>query len=96
MTLNKKKICIVVNNRANYARIKSVLKSVQNHKGLDLKLVVGASALLNKFGELTKIIKKDGFKISAKLFSIIEGENLTTYAKSTGLGIIELSLYLKI
>ncbi len=91
MTLNKKKICIVVNNRANYARIKSVLKSVQNHKGLDLKLVVGASALLNKFGELTKIIKKDGFKISAKLFSIIEGENLTTMAKSTGLGIIELS-----
>ena len=87
----KKKICIVVNNRANYARIKTVLKSVQNHKGLELKLVVGASALLDKFGELTKIIKKDRFKISAKLFSIIEGENLTTMAKSTGLGIIELS-----
>ena len=50
----KKKICIVVNNRANYARIKTVLKSVQNHKGLELKLVVGASALLDKFGELTK------------------------------------------
>ena len=92
MTLNKiRKICIVVNSRANYARVKSVLKAVQKHPKLNLKLVVGASALLQKFGELTKIISKDGFKISAKLFSIIEGENLTTMAKSTGLGIIELS-----
>ncbi len=90
--MNKiRKICIVVNSRANYARVKSVLKAVQKHPKLNLKLVVGASALLQKFGELTKIISKDGFKISAKLFSIIEGENLTTMAKSTGLGIIELS-----
>lgn len=91
MILKKKKICIVVNSRANYARIKSVLKAIKKHPGLELKLVVGASALLQKFGELTKIISKDGFKISAKLFSIIEGENLTTMAKSTGLGIIEIS-----
>ncbi len=89
--MSKKKICIVVNSRANYARIKSVLFAIQKHPNLELKLIVGASALLQKFGELTKIIKKDGFKISAKLFSIIEGENLTTMAKSTGLGIIELS-----
>lgn len=89
--MKKRKICIVVNSRANYARIKSVLKAVKKHPKLELKLVVGASALLQKFGELTKIISKDGFKISAKLFSIIEGENLTTMAKSTGLGIIEIS-----
>ena len=96
MILSKKrKICIVVNSRANYARIKSVLKAVQKHPKLDLKLVVGASALLAKFGELTKIISKDGFRISARLFSIIEGENLTTMAKSTGLGIIELSTILE-
>ena len=68
----KKKICIVVNSRANYARIKSVLKAVKKHPELELKLVVGASALLQKFGELTKIISKDGFKISAKLLGFHE------------------------
>ena len=37
------------------------------------------------------IIIDDGFVPSALLYSIIEGETPTTMAKSTGLGIIELS-----
>ena len=31
--------------RANYARIKSLLESIENLEGLELQLVVGASAL---------------------------------------------------
>ena len=54
MTLNKKikKICIVVNSRANYARIKSVLIGINKSKYLKLILVVGASATLFRFGEV--------------------------------------------
>jgi len=89
--LAKKKICVVVNSRANYARIKSVLTAIKNSKKLDLQLILGASSLIDRFGNIYENILNDGFKINHKVFSIVEGNNHTTMAKSTGLGIIELS-----
>ena len=86
-----RKICIIVNSRANYSRIYSVLKAIQKHKKLKLQLVVGASALLYRFGKVINKIEKDGFRPVAKLYSIVEGENPVTMAKSTGIAIIELS-----
>ena len=86
-----KKICVVVNSRANYARIKSVLEHIKKSKKLKLQLVLGASSLVERFGNLEKVIKQDGFKITNKIYSIVEGDNPATMAKSTGLAIIELS-----
>lgn len=87
----KKKICVVVNSRANYGRIKSFLRSVQKHNKLDLQLIVGASAMLYRFGSVIDIITRDGFSPVAVVYSIIDGETPVTMAKSTGLGIIELT-----
>ena len=87
----KKKIAIVVYSRANYARIKSLIIELNKKKNIDLKVVIGASAILDKYGNLEEILKKDKIKISAKTYSIVEGDNPVTMAKSTGLGIIELS-----
>lgn len=92
---NKKKICVVINNRANYARIKTLLFEIKKNPSLQLQLLIGASAILSRFGEVDKIIKKDGFKINSRIYSIVEGENLTTMAKSTGLSIIETSTFLE-
>ncbi len=86
-----RKICVVVASRANYARVKYVLEAIQNHPQLELQLIVGASALLYKFGKVIDIIKNDGFVPSYQIHYLVEGENLITQAKSTGLGIIELS-----
>ena len=87
----KRKVCIVVASRASYARIKSVLQAVQAHPALELQLVVGASALLHRFGKVVDVIKNDGFPIDATVYCLVEGENPTTMAKSTGLAIIELA-----
>ena len=78
-----KKICVIVNSRANYARIKSVLFEIKKNKKLILQLVLGASSLMDRIGNLSKTVKKDGFKISGKVYSIIEGNNLTTHCCST-------------
>lgn len=86
-----RKVCIVVNSRANYARIKSVMRAVQQDKRLELQLVVGASALLYRYGNAVDLIRADGFEPSAVVYTIVEGENPTTMAKSTGMGIIELA-----
>lgn len=87
----KRKICVIVNSRANYGRIRSVLKAVQDHPDLELQLIVGASALLARFGNVMNLIKKDGFEPDATVYSIVEGENPTTMAKSTGMAIMELA-----
>jgi UDP-hydrolysing UDP-N-acetyl-D-glucosamine 2-epimerase len=86
-----RKVCVVVNSRANYGRIKSVLRAVANHSDLELKLIAGASALLWRFGNVAEQIRADGFEIDAVVYSIVEGENPTTMAKSTGMGIMELA-----
>lgn len=91
MPENRRKVCIVVNSRANYGRIKTVMRAVQNHPRLELQLVVGASALLHRFGSVVDIIRADGFEPTAVIHSIVEGETPTTMAKSTGLGILELA-----
>ncbi|MFZ5584432.1 MAG: UDP-N-acetylglucosamine 2-epimerase [Thermodesulfobacteriota bacterium] len=85
-----RKICVVVGSRANYSSIKSVMRAVKEHPELTLQLVVGASALLDRFGSVVDVIERDGFTPTAKVHMIIEGETPQTMAKSTGLGLLEL------
>lgn len=90
----KRRICVVVTARASYARIKSVLKAIQEHPDLELQLVVAASALLDRYGSVIDVIRDDGFVPSACVYMLVEGENLVTGVKSTGMGIIELGTIL--
>ena len=83
-----RKVCVVVNSRANYGRIKSFMYHAQRSNKIELQLIVGASALLYRFGSAIDIIKSDGFEPNAIVHSILEGETPTTMAKSTGLGIV--------
>ncbi len=87
----KRKVCVVVTARPSYSRIKSALRAINQHPKLELQLVVAASALLDRYGKIDEVIKQDGFEITEQVYMIIEGENLVTSAKSTGLGIVELS-----
>lgn len=89
--MSRRKVCVVVNSRANYGRIKSFLRAAQDHPGLDLQLIAGASALLYRYGAAIDIMRRDGFEPSAIVHSIVEGETPITMAKSVGLGTIELA-----
>lgn len=87
----KRKICVVVTARPSYSRIKTALQAIKNHPDLELQLVIAASALLDRYGSAVKVIENDGFEIAAKVFNVLEGENLAAAAKTTGIGILELS-----
>ncbi|MDT0645332.1 UDP-N-acetylglucosamine 2-epimerase [Zunongwangia sp. F260] len=87
----KRKICVVVTARPSYSRIKTALTAIQIHPDLELQLVIAGSALLDRYGNAVDFIEKDGFKIAAKVFMVLEGENPTTMAKTTGLGVMELT-----
>src|SRR5687767_4388071 len=85
-----RKVCVVVGSRANYSSIKSVMRAVRAHPDLTLQLIVGASALLDRFGSVVDVIEADGFEPNARVTMIVEGETPGTMAKSTGLGLLEL------
>jgi UDP-hydrolysing UDP-N-acetyl-D-glucosamine 2-epimerase len=85
-----KSICVVIGSRANYSSIKSAMRAIHDHPDLQLQVVASASALLDRYGSVVDLIRKDGFTIDAEVYTLIEGETPLTMAKSTGLGLIEL------
>ena len=91
ITATTRKICVVITARPSYARIKTVLEAVKKHPKLELQLVVAASALLDRYGAVVDVIRSDGFEPDAVVYMVVEGENLVTAAKSTGLGVVELA-----
>jgi UDP-hydrolysing UDP-N-acetyl-D-glucosamine 2-epimerase len=87
----RRKVCVVVTARPSYSRIKTALKAIQAHPDLELQLVVAASALLDRYGNAARYIEEDGFQIAARVYMVLEGENLASMAKTTGLGLLELA-----
>ena len=87
----KRKICVVITARPSYSRVKTVLEAIERHQNLELQIIVAASALLNRYGSPVNTIIRDGFKVTAQIYNIIEGDSLQGAPTSTGLGIIELS-----
>jgi len=67
------------------------MTAIQQHPELELQLVVAGSALLGRYGSAIEYIVKDGFNVDEKVYMVLEGENPTSMAKTTGLGVMELS-----
>ncbi len=87
----RRKICFVVNSRANYARIKTAILACMDHQDLDTVVIVGASGVLYRFGNVSELIENDGIKIEAKLYTVVEGNDPVAMAKTTGLSLIDLA-----
>jgi len=87
----KRKICVVITARPSYSRIRTALRAIQQHPDLELQLVVAASALLDRYGNAVQVIERDGFVVDERVYMVLEGENLVTSAKSTGIGLSELA-----
>ena len=86
-----RKVCVVVTARPSYSRIRTALLAIRDHPDLELQLVVAASALLDRYGSAIQFIERDQFPIAARVQMVLEGGNLSAMAKTTGLGLLELS-----
>ncbi|MDA8595386.1 UDP-N-acetylglucosamine 2-epimerase [Flavobacteriaceae bacterium] len=89
--MSKRKILVVVTARPSYSRVKTALNAIDQHPQLELQLVIAGSALLDRYGNAVDFIENDGFKVTEKVFMVLEGENPTAMAKTTGLGVMELA-----
>ncbi|MBC2601092.1 UDP-N-acetylglucosamine 2-epimerase [Puniceicoccus vermicola] len=91
MKQKKRKVCVVVTARPSYSRIKTAMVALRDRDDVELQVVVAASALLERYGRAIDVIRQDGFEVSASVVNVLEGEDLRSMAKTTGLGIIEMA-----
>jgi UDP-hydrolysing UDP-N-acetyl-D-glucosamine 2-epimerase len=85
-----KKICVVINSRANYGTVKSVLRAASEHKDVDLQIVTNGAANIEKYGCVSDLMVKDGYFINESFDSLVEGENLLSMVKTVGMNLIQL------
>ncbi|CAI9832039.1 UDP-N-acetyl-D-glucosamine 2-epimerase, UDP-hydrolysing [Nitrosopumilaceae archaeon] len=61
-----KKIFIVSERRADYAKLKPIMDGIKRSRHLDYMLLVTGSHLLKKYGITIKEIQRDGYRIAAR------------------------------
>ena len=89
--MKKKTICVFIGSRANYSSIKSALVAIQEHPGLELKIILGSSALVKKYGNMEKILNDDGFQVEERIQMLVEGDVPGVMVKTAALGMLGLS-----
>jgi UDP-hydrolysing UDP-N-acetyl-D-glucosamine 2-epimerase len=85
----RRKVCVVITARPSYARIRSALEALRARPDVELQIVLAASALLERYGRVAEVIERDGFPVTWRIASIVEGEDLLAAAKSTATGLLE-------
>jgi UDP-hydrolysing UDP-N-acetyl-D-glucosamine 2-epimerase len=87
----RRRVCVVITARPSYSRIKAALDAIKATAALELQIVLSASALLDRYGNLQTVLHEDGFTPSGRVFTVVEGDHPSTMAKTTGLSMIELA-----
>lgn len=89
--MTRRKICVVLTTRGNYAKMKSVIKRIQAAPDLELQLLLGGMVVLEKYGRILNAIDGQKLPVTRTINFVIEGESLATMSKSAGLAMIEFS-----
>lgn len=89
--MSKRKVCVVLTTRGNYAKMKSVIEKIEADDALELQLILGGMVVLEKYGRIAAMLDSQGRKPARTINFVVEGENLATMAKSSGLAMTEFS-----
>lgn len=89
--MSKRKICVVLTTRGNYAKMKSVIEQIEADNGLELQLILGGMVVLEKYGRIAAMLDTQGRKPARTINFVVEGENLATMAKSSGLAMMDFA-----
>lgn len=89
--MKTRKICVILTTRGNYAKMKGVMRGIQNTPELELQLILAGGAVLDRYGLAKEKLVKGDYNVDRIIHFVVEGENPVAMAKSAGLGIIEFS-----
>ena len=87
----RRKVCIVLIDRANYGRLKPVMKAIAACPELELQVIAAGTMVLERFQQPVQVVREDGFHIDGEIYIELEGSTPGTMAKSVGFGIVEFA-----
>lgn len=87
----RRKVCVVLVDRANYGRLKPVMRAVQEHPKLQLQVLAAGTMVLERFDQPVRVVRQDGFDIDGEIYIELEGSTPATMAKSVGFGVVEFA-----
>jgi len=89
ITGRKRRVCVLLVDRANYGRLKPVMQAIRDHPRLELKVVAGGTMVLERFGRTVEVLRRDGFRVDGEVFMELEGSTPISMTKSVGFGVVE-------
>ena len=87
----RRKVCVVLVDRANYGRMKPVMQAIKERPNLELQVVATGTMVLERFDQPVRVVRADGFQIDGEIYIELEGSTPTTMAKSIGFGLVEFA-----
>ncbi|MCI0336612.1 MAG: UDP-N-acetylglucosamine 2-epimerase [Acidobacteria bacterium] len=86
-----RKVCVVLVDRANYGRLKPVMKAIAARPELELQVIAAGTMMLERFDQPVKVVRGDGFNVDGEIYIELEGSTPATMAKSVGFGVVEFA-----
>ena len=87
----RRKVCVVLVDRANYGRMKPVMQALKERPSLELQVLATGTMVLERFDQPVRVVRADGFTIDGEIYIELEGSTPTTMAKSIGFGLVEFA-----
>jgi UDP-hydrolysing UDP-N-acetyl-D-glucosamine 2-epimerase len=84
-------VCVVLVDRANYGRLKPVMRAIAARPELELQVLCAGTMVLERFDQPVKVVRADGFAVHGEVYIELEGSTPTTMAKSIGFAMIEFA-----
>jgi UDP-hydrolysing UDP-N-acetyl-D-glucosamine 2-epimerase len=78
-------------DRANYGRLKPVMRAIALHPELELQLVAAGTMVLERFHQPVQLVRRDGFHVDGEIYIELEGSIPVTMAKSVGFAVVEFA-----
>jgi len=91
MAMKRRRVCVVLVDRANYGRMKPVMAAIAARPELEMVVVAAGTMVLERFGYPVAIVRQDGFPVDGEIHIELEGSRPSTMAKSVGIGVVEFA-----
>ena len=75
-----KKVLVAITARPSYSRVRSALEHLRDDPTVDLWVLCSGSALLDRYGRVSSMIRADGFNVVEELYTFVEGDDLVNMA----------------
>lgn len=84
----KRRICVVTGTRADFGLLRMLMQGIRGSDDLDLQVIATGMHLSPEFGLTYQEIESEGFRIDARIETLISSDTSVGIAKSVGLGVI--------